>query len=225
MKAAAWFVSLAIAVCACDSSEGAHSAATDVVARHDCHPKEALNTDELIRSIKTSLSSKEFDCLGELLNAAKGRPPSSELTAFLRDWLEKNREASPKVAAAKAFAISYLVLVSSGQGPYDVVERNLPALNETAVNGTPFERQTAISVLSTRRSDSDIPIFVQGTRSRDDGVLVYSLMSLLDNCSPPARQALADAVHADAVRDYLKRYAGKEQISKIIASRCPINTR
>jgi hypothetical protein len=94
-------------------------------------------------------------------------------------------------------------------------------VRRVALGGSEQMRIVAIGLLLTRRSDDDLDVFSAGVESGDEAALASSMFALADSCSTRARSMLKDKLHSPSVQRYLKKYADKESITRVVKERCP----
>ena len=93
--------------------------------------------------------------------------------------------------------------------------------NVVATNSV--NKDWAIIVLGYYKDDEDIPVFHAGMKSSVDEEVVFSIESLINNCSPKAREALVGALNLPNVKKYLDKNQPEGILNNAIKARCPIN--
>jgi hypothetical protein len=181
-----------------------------------CPAVDNASNQQFETAITKEIHEKDYTCLEASLESGKALGPDSTVVGTLRVLLQDNSIPD----AAKVAAVSYLLFASGPQG-VTARDENIGAIRNIAQTGEDDIRAIAISVLGTRKSNEDVDIFSAGVRSGDEAILAYSAFALIDNCSARAQGALRDALTSAPMRDYLRKYAGKESISSVIRSRCP----
>lgn len=184
----------------------------------ECPVKEDMTAAEFKSVLTSEIQASRYRCVETQLIKAKGRLVVREAFGDLHKLLADTNSAIPETT--KVHALGYLLFADDPEAPR-LLENNVVTIRKVAMGGAEEHRATALSVLSTRRSDEDIDIFLSAIESGDEVALAYGAFSLADNCSTQARQRLATALKSPPMMRYLEKYAGRESISATIRSKCP----
>jgi hypothetical protein len=174
------------------------------------------SVDDLANTIDHAIKGKDYGCVGDSFINAKSKAPDARIVEAGRRALQAGDLPDSVIVAM----LSYLTYATNGQVP-ELLQQNLEAVKRTALGGSEATRPIAIALLSMRRSDDDLDVFVSGVDSGDDAVLAYSLFALADNCSSRAKGLLKHALQSTSVQRYLKKYADKESVTSTIRGACP----
>lgn len=147
---------------------------------------------------------------------------SSQDSEKLKVWFRRHLMGvdSLKNEAFYLQILNKLVSMESNKQSYAEHESDRAYLkNVVATNSV--NKYWAIIVLGYYKDDEDIPIFHAGATSNVDEDIIFSIESLINNCSPKAREALAEALNLPNVKKYLDKNRREEKLTNAIKSRCP----
>lgn len=178
------------------------------------------STDDLVNAIKGAIETNDYQCVEQAFLSAKAKPADARLMDMGKRTLQGGTGTARVPETTTVAVLGYLMWVTRGQA-LDLLQQHVEEVKRVALGGSEQMRPVAIGLLSTRRSDDDLDVFSAGIESGDEGVLASSMFALADNCSPRARGMLRDKLRSPSVQRYLKKYADKESITRVVKESCP----
>jgi hypothetical protein len=178
------------------------------------------SSDDLVNAIKGAIERNDHQCVEEAFLSAKAKPADARLTDIGKQTLQGGIATARVPETTTVAVLSYLMWVTRGRAQ-DLLQEHVEAVRSVALGGSEQMRPVAISLLSTRRSNDDLDVFSAGIESGDEAALATSMFALADSCSTRASSMLKDKLHSPNVQRYLRKYADKESITRVVKERCP----
>ena len=191
-----------------------------VATESSCVDKKEKN---LLVTIKDCWAKKQQENLIVTINESIKSPQknNAEIDGWLREKIENDTLFSNSERIRLTALNKILISTSNKNGyPRRSDDRNylLSIINSGSEN-----KATAIAMLGYYRDDTDISVFLESIKSNVDFDMVFSIESLINNCSPRAKEALKDALNLPNVKRYLEKDPRKELLTKDIEARCPLS--
>ena len=219
------FLSIALALCGCDIRVQELPVAKKL--EESCSKYVQAGSEQPGQAAIGRLNAMDFTCIPPVLDSLASNPYDAKVAhaaiAFLDrlGWRQEGTTDPGKSLAALA-ALTYL---AQNAGKDDALGFRLGAYLEPirthVSSGLGDVGVRATNLLSIIKDDRDVKLFSKNALSDDDALLAVSLFALAHNCSEVATGELRSLLSSSRVVAYLKKYEGKESITRTVARDCP----